>query len=74
MFLLQVDNKANTSVVVFCKKKSKKSFPVFVLINFSTSLGFEKNSFLLVKKNVFGISEEKIQKNGFSFYFFLEIG
>ena len=37
------------------------------------SLGFEKFS-LTCQKNVFGISKEQIQKNDFSFYFFLEIG
>ena len=35
-----------------------------------TSLGFEKNSFWLVKKNVFWISEKMTKKGGFHFVYF----
>ena len=72
MFLLQVDNKADTHVLWFSvRKKSKKSFLVFVLINSMTSLGFEKILSYL-SKNVFGIFEEKIQKRAFHFVTFSE--
>ena len=61
-FFLQVHNKTDTRVLWFSVRKfEKKSFLVFVLINFTTSLGFKK-FFLTYQKDVFGISEEKIQE------------
>ena len=52
MFLLQVDNKADTHVLWFSIRKIKKSFLVFVSINFMTLLRFEKLT-LVKTKNVF---------------------
>ena len=50
---MQVVNKVDAFVLIFCKEKLKKYFLVSVLINFMTSLGLENWTLVETKKNVF---------------------
>ena len=67
---MQVNNKVDTCVLFFCEKNLKKK-SCFCVNKFYGFIKIHK-IWLLSKKNVFSTSE-KIQKNGFSFYFFLKI-
>ena len=49
---MQVVNKVDAFVLIFCKKKLKKYFLVSVLINFMTSLGLENWTLVETKKCV----------------------
>ena len=73
--LLQVVNKTDTRVLWFSVKKISKKKEVFlcVLVNFMTSLKFEKNDFCQNKKCAFWIFG-KNTKNSLSFRFFFVIG
>ena len=70
IFLLQVNNKADTRVLWFSVKKKKDL--VFVLINFMALLRFKKLTF--VKKKCVLNFRKNTKKNSFSFCFFLEVG
>ena len=50
--LVQVVNKVDAFVLIFCKKKLKKYFLVSMLINFMTSLGLENETLVKTKKCV----------------------
>ena len=69
IFLLQANNKADTRVLWFSVRKNL----VFVLINFMTSLKFEKFDSCQNKKCVLNFWKNT-KKNSFSFCLFLEIG
>ena len=70
IFILQVDNKADTHVLWFSvRKKIEKKFPCFCVNKFFDVIRIRKKFFLTCQKNVFGISKEKIQKKGFFILF-----
>ena len=58
----------------FCKKNNKRKIFFFCVNKFYGVVKIQKFDFCQNKKYVFWISEKKIQKNSFSFCFFLEVG
>ena len=70
---MQVDNKADICVLWFSVRKIEKKFSCFCVNKFFDVIRIRKKFFLTYQKMRLEFLKKKIQKNGFSFCFFLKI-